>query len=139
MSYLRYKWTFRNSGLQQFKIDIIVNADRISSLENPYGSLNGTFLGVLLYHRLEYQDSRQWYWRTLKTNGIIHLLLEFSDDRQWHVMNIVTTYSGIEVLYTFLFTPQTMVDDKFCIFQNLVLVWIFLCFYIAESLTTLTT
>ena len=139
MSYLRYKWTFRNSGLQQFKIDIIVIADRISCLENPYGSLNGTFLGVLLYHRLEYQDSRQWYWRTLKTNGIIHLLLEFSDDCQWHVMNIVTTYSGIEGLYTFLFTPQTMVDDKFYIFQNLDLVWVFLCFYIAESLTTLTT
>ena len=139
MSYLRYKWTFRNSGLQQFKIDIIVNADRISSLENPYGSLNGTFLGVLLYHRLEYQDSRQWYWRTLKTNGIIHLLLEFSDDRQWDVMNIVTTYSGIEGLHTFLFTLQTMVDDKFYIFENLDLVWIFLCFYIAESLTTLTT
>lgn len=139
MSYLRYKWTFRNSELQQFKIDIIANADRISSLENPYGSLNGIFLGVLLYHRLEYQDSRQWYWRTLKTNGIIHLLLEFSDDCQWHVMNIVTTYSGIEGLYTFLFTPQTMVDDKFYIFQNLDLVWVFLCFYIAESLTTLTT
>ena len=37
-------------------------------------------------------------------------------------MNIVTTYSGIEGLHTFLFTPQTMVDDKFYIFQNLDLV-----------------
>ena len=74
-----------------------------------------------------------------KKNGIIHLLLEFSDDRQWDTMNIVTNYSGIEGLYTFLFIPQTMVDDKFYIFQNLDLVWISLCFYIAESLTALTT